>query len=179
MSRHIITVCLSFAILVAVFFFSCVHESRDAVSTGHLNGRYDSVVNYNRHISGDEQQLIDDFILRYRWNMKQTSTGLRFMIYHHGNGTLAKEGMTVTLNYTIRLLNGNLCYSSEGEGPMEFRLGHSLAPRGLEEGILLMHSGDKAKLIVPSHLAFGLLGDQRKIPQRATLVYDIEIVKLK
>jgi FKBP-type peptidyl-prolyl cis-trans isomerase len=42
-----------------------------------------------------------------------------------------------------------------------------------------MHVGDRAKFIVPSHLAFGLLGDQNKIPQHATLVYDIELVKIK
>jgi len=39
-----------------------------------------------------------------------------------------------------------------------------------------MRQGDRAKLIVPSHLAFGLLGDLKKIPAGATLVYDIEIL---
>jgi FKBP-type peptidyl-prolyl cis-trans isomerase FkpA len=77
------------------------------------------------------------------------------------------------------LLNGDLAYSSGQTGPKEFEIGHGGVESGLEEGILLLHVGDHAKFIVPSHLAFGLLGDQNKIPQRATLVYDIELVKLK
>ena len=39
-----------------------------------------------------------------------------------------------------------------------------------------MKVGDKAKFIIPSHLAFGLLGDENKIPKRATLVYDVELI---
>jgi FKBP-type peptidyl-prolyl cis-trans isomerase len=42
-----------------------------------------------------------------------------------------------------------------------------------------MNVGDRAKFIVPSHLAFGLLGDQKMIPPQATLVYDVELINLK
>ena len=49
----------------------------------------------------------------------------------------------------------------------------------LEEGILLLKEGDRAKFIIPSHLAFGLLGDMKKIPAKAVLVYDIELIKIK
>jgi len=48
----------------------------------------------------------------------------------------------------------------------------------LEEGLLLLHQGDKAKFIIPSHLAYGLLGDQKQIPPGATLVYDVELIQL-
>ena len=41
-----------------------------------------------------------------------------------------------------------------------------------------MKEGDKAKLILPSHLAYGLIGDQNKIPQKATIIYDIELLEL-
>jgi FKBP-type peptidyl-prolyl cis-trans isomerase len=44
---------------------------------------------------------------------------------------------------------------------------------------MLMRTGSRAKLIVPSHLAFGLLGDLKKIPEQAVLVYDIELVEVK
>jgi FKBP-type peptidyl-prolyl cis-trans isomerase FkpA len=49
---------------------------------------------------------------------------------------------------------------------------------GLEEGILLMHKGGKAKFILPSHLAFGLIGDQNKIPGKSTLIYDVNLIDL-
>jgi FKBP-type peptidyl-prolyl cis-trans isomerase len=61
----------------------------------------------------------------------------------------------------------------------EFLIGQSDVEAGLEEGIRLMRTGDRAKLILPSRLAFGLLGDGKKIPPGATLVYDIELVAQK
>jgi len=42
-----------------------------------------------------------------------------------------------------------------------------------------MRVGDRAKFIIPSHLAFGLIGDQKKIRHKATLVYDLEFVSMK
>jgi len=100
------------------------------------------------------------------------------MIYKHGSGERAVKGKKATIRYEVRLINGNLCYSSAQQGPKEFTIGHSGIEVGTEEGILLMHVGDRAKFIVPSHLAFGLLGDQDKIPPQSTLIYDIELLKL-
>ena len=84
----------------------------------------------------------------------------------------------MTISYEVRLINGNLCYSSAEKGPKEFTAGRGEVEVGIEEGILLMRVGDRAKFIVPSHLAFGLLGDQDKIPPQSTLIYDIELIKL-
>jgi FKBP-type peptidyl-prolyl cis-trans isomerase len=50
---------------------------------------------------------------------------------------------------------------------------------GLEDGILLMHEGGRAKFIIPSHLAFGLTGNGNKIPPKSTLIYDIKLLKIK
>jgi FKBP-type peptidyl-prolyl cis-trans isomerase len=101
------------------------------------------------------------------------------MIYKHGNGRKAIENKIAVYQYEVRLINGTFCYSSDKDGPKEVKLGHGEIERGLEEGILLMKIGDRAKFIVPSHLAFGLLGDQARIPPGATLVYDVELLKVK
>ena len=139
----------------------------------------DSLVNYNRNVLLTEDQQIEDFISRYRWLMKNTGTGLRYLIYKNGQGEKAVKGKIAVIRFSLRLLNGNLCYSSDKDGLKEFKIGYGGVESGVEEGILLMRVGDRAKFIVPSHLAFGLLGDQNKIPQHATLVYDIELVKIK
>jgi len=138
----------------------------------------DSLVNYNKAVVKTEDQEIEDFIQRYRWTMVKSSTGLRYMIYQHGSGERAIKGNIVAIRYEVRLINGNLCYSSAGKGPKEFKIGQGVVEVGTEEGILLMRVGDRAKFIVPSHLAFGLLGDQDKIPPKSTLIYDIELIKL-
>jgi len=138
----------------------------------------ESLVKVNKKLVKSEDEQITDYITRYGWEMNETGTGLRYMIYKHGTGPLATKGQRVKVNFTVSLLNGEVCYSSDTEGLKEFEIGKGGVESGLEEGILLMKKGDQAKIIIPSHLAFGLLGDTEKIPAKATLVYDIELVEL-
>jgi len=165
--------------LSSMLLSSCGSAPEPSRATHHLNMMDDSLIRYNKSVVNQENQQIEDFIARYRWEMKKTSTGLRYMISKQGNGAAPSKDSRVVILYTVRLLNGNLCYSTGHDHPREFRIGHSSAESGLEEGILLMREGAQAKFIVPSHLAFGLLGDQDKIPQRATLIYDVELIKVK
>ena len=139
----------------------------------------ESLVEVNKKLVKSEDEQIKDFIDRYGWKMKKTGTGLRYMIYKSGSGPLATIGQVAKVNFTVRLLNGETCYSSDTKGPKEFQIGQGGVESGLEEGILLLKKGDRVKFIIPSHLAFGLLGDTDKIPAKAALVYDIELVELK
>jgi FKBP-type peptidyl-prolyl cis-trans isomerase FkpA len=124
-----------------------------------------------------EDEQINDFIERNGWSeMQKTGSGLRYWIYYQGNGTEAKEGMVAKLDYTLRLLSGDIIYSSFEGGPMQFLIGKGGVESGLEEAILLLRVGDKAKIIIPSHLGFGLTGDDHKIPPKSTLVYDVELL---
>ena len=169
---------LSFFISI-IFCVACSESPQPSNSTRHLSMMSDSLVNYNRGVVRTEDQQIDDFVARYGWNMIKTGTGLRYLIFQKGSGVKAMKGKIAVIRYTLRFLNGNLCYSSDKDGLKEFKIGYGNVESGVEEGILLMRVGDRAKFIVPSHLAFGLLGDQNKIPRQATLVYDIELVKIK
>ncbi|PKP36524.1 MAG: peptidylprolyl isomerase [Bacteroidetes bacterium HGW-Bacteroidetes-15] len=135
--------------------------------------------NVNKKLNKSEKEDIQAYISRYAWNMNTTGTGLKYLIYYKGNGKKVKKNNIVLIKFTVNLLNSIVCYSSETDGNKEFILGKSTEISGLEEGLLLMKEGDKAKLIVPSHLAYGLLGDNDKIPMRATLVYDVEVLKVR
>ena len=86
--------------------------------------------------------------------------------------------MIARVNYHVSLLDGTFCYSTDSLGPEDFRIGHSTAEQGLQEGIILMKIGGKARFILPPHLAHGLLGDADKIPLRATIIYDVELLNL-
>ncbi|OPZ99705.1 MAG: putative FKBP-type peptidyl-prolyl cis-trans isomerase FkpA precursor [Bacteroidetes bacterium ADurb.Bin408] len=133
----------------------------------------------NKHMIKVENEDIANYIRRHEWNMKTTGTGLRYMIYKQGTGSQAEPGDSVVINYKVNLINGIECYSSKETGPLRFLTGKSDVINGLEEAVLLMKVGDNAKVIIPSHLAYGLLGDEEKIPKRATLVYDIELTMVK
>jgi len=133
----------------------------------------------NKRVVKTEAQHIEDFLIRYKWKMEESGSGLRYMIYEEGEGPKTEKGQAATINYSIKSITGDLVYSSEELGPLIFIIGNGEVISGLEEGILYMNVGDKAKFIIPSHLAYGLVGDGNLIPAKSTLIYDVELINLK
>ncbi|HIN39955.1 MAG TPA: FKBP-type peptidyl-prolyl cis-trans isomerase, partial [Flavobacteriales bacterium] len=70
-------------------------------------------------------------------------------------------------------------YSSDIDGTKGFVAGKGEVEDGLDEGVFYMQTGDKAKFILPSHLAYGLMGDGDKVPSHSVLVYDVELIDIK
>jgi FKBP-type peptidyl-prolyl cis-trans isomerase FkpA len=165
-------------ILLTSLLFSCGHPEQ---SEKKLNQKKvgESLIKANKSLVKTEDQQIEDFIKRYGWKMNETGTGLRYMIYKEGSGIKAEFGKKVTIKYSLRFLSGDECYTSDEMGNKEFIIGQGGVEPGLEEGILFLKKGDRAKFILPSHLGFGLVGDGNKIPAKATLVYDVELLELK
>ena len=125
-----------------------------------------------------EQAEINGYIKKNGWPMSETKTGLRYWLMEDKEGVLAEPGEMVVVNFNIELLDGTKCYSSEENGPFEFRVAEDQVETGLHEGIQMMSQGDIARFIIPSHLAWGITGDHLKIPTNATLVYDVELTRL-
>lgn len=131
----------------------------------------------NRDFLSYEANKIDQYVESHDLNVVQTGTGLRYQIHENGDGVLIKEGDIVTLEYEISLLNGDMIYSSENDGVKTFMVGRGGVESGLEEAILKMSKNSVATLIIPVHLAHGLIGDGNKIPSRATLVYRMKVIE--
>lgn len=134
------------------------------------------LIRVNRKLSESERRDIDLFVKRKGWPMTETGTGLRYSVYRPGNGEPVKSGDLVTVWFEISLLNGKRCYSSEETGEEQFVVDHDQVESGLHEAIQYLRVGDRAKIIIPSHLAFGLAGDMDKIPPMSPIVYDLEVI---
>jgi FKBP-type peptidyl-prolyl cis-trans isomerase len=132
----------------------------------------------NKVLVDKDAENIKQFIDRRGWEMKTTQSGLWYMIYKTGNGNAVKKNYFIELKYKTWLLDGTLVYSSDSLGVKSFRVGQGGVEPGLEEGVLLLNEGSHARFILPPHLAFGLIGDDNKIPGRAIIVYDIEVVRI-
>jgi FKBP-type peptidyl-prolyl cis-trans isomerase len=126
-----------------------------------------------------ESDEIDQYIKFRGWNMKITGTGLRYMILKKGTGKTVLPGMEATINYTVKLLDGTLCYSSDSLGEKTFLVEQDNVESGLHEGIQKLREGDKALFILPSHIAHGLLGDDSKIPSHSSVIYEIELLSVR
>jgi FKBP-type peptidyl-prolyl cis-trans isomerase len=158
--------------------FSQCHQGEQVNKNNSPDKYKEPLINANKEALREENEQIEDFIRRYNWEMKTTSTGLRIMITKHGLGAVSQPGRKVKLAYTVTLLTGDTVYSAAKDGPLIFEIGKGQVISGLEEAILMLRVGDCAKIIIPSHLAFGLIGDQKKILHKASLVYDIEFISM-
>lgn len=112
--------------------------------------------------------------------LNTTNSGLEYYIIEEGNGPKTEAGRTVSVHYHGMLEDGTKFDSSYERGePIEFPLGVGQVIPGWDEGISLLNVGSKAKLIIPSHLAYGERGAGGVIPPNATLIFDVEVVAVK
>ena len=106
----------------------------------------------------------------------KTASGVRYFVYDpSAKGDSIREGMEITMNFKLSLLDGTDCYSSATGGPKTFVVGKENIESGIHKGVQYLKRGDKAVLLIPSVLAHGLLGDFDKIPPQMPIVYDVEI----
>lgn len=166
------------ASIMAATLVSCGDSQTERGVTVQKEPALDVLERTNVLLIETENQEIEDFIDRYGWQMTNTGTGLRYQIYKSGEGESVRPGHLALLDYQVFLLNGELIYSSQEDGIKQFRIGQGGVESGLEEGILLLRQGDKARFIIPSHLAHGVPGDGIRIPQLATIIYDLEVLEL-
>lgn len=99
-----------------------------------------------------------------------------------GTGAEARKGRTISVHYTGWLyVDGELGKSfdsSRGGAPFTFRLGAGEAIKGWDEGIPGMKEGGIRTLIIPPAAAYGAKGSG-PIPPNSTLLFEVELVKVK
>ena len=97
-----------------------------------------------------------------------------------GKGDPAKTGDTVEVHYTGWLTDGKKFDSSRDRGqPFSFRLGQGQVIQGWDRGVLGMRPGEKRKLTIPPELGYGARGAGGAIPPHATLVFEVELIRVR
>ena len=158
---------------------SCKSAPEKTLQKDPENAQEDLIRNQQQIIK-EEAVEIDEYVERRKYDVTTTSTGLRYQIYYKGSGNrMAVNDDVVKINYKVSLLDGTVVYSSDSTGAMHFKLGKSDVAGGLQEGVKKLHEGDKAIFILPAHLAYGLTGDGDRIKHYATLVIDVELLKIE
>jgi FKBP-type peptidyl-prolyl cis-trans isomerase FkpA len=97
-----------------------------------------------------------------------------------GNGVEATAGKTVDVHYTGWLTTGKKFDSSVDRGqPFSFKLGAGQVIKGWDQGVQGMKVGGRRKLTIPPHLGYGDRGFPGAIPPHSTLVFEVELVRVK
>jgi FKBP-type peptidyl-prolyl cis-trans isomerase len=115
--------------------------------------------------------------------MTELPSGLKYTDEKVGTGAEAKSGEKVTVHYTGWLYNngqkGKKFDSSVDRGePFTFNLGAGQVIPGWDQGVAGMKVGGKRTLIIPADLAYGSRGAGGVIPPNATLMFDVELLKV-
>ena len=97
-----------------------------------------------------------------------------------GSGQEVKDGDNVVMHYIGTLENGNKFDSSYDRGqPFETTIGVGYVIKGWDMGVPGMKVGGKRKLIIPYQLGYGKYGVDPDIPGFATLIFEVELLKIK
>ncbi|CAM1365835.1 peptidylprolyl isomerase [Tenacibaculum xiamenense] len=123
-----------------------------------------------------QKKILDEVAAGY----DETPSGLRYKVLQKGDGKTPSKGAMVSVHYKGQLLDGTVFDSSyKRKQPIDFAIGVGQVIPGWDEGIQLLQVGDKARLVIPSNLAYGANGAGGVIPPNATLIFDVELVNVK
>jgi FKBP-type peptidyl-prolyl cis-trans isomerase len=123
-----------------------------------------------------EVKKIKSYLESKDWEAQSTASGLHYIIEKEGTGPQPGAEDEVKLHYEGKVLEGPDYASTKEQGkPIEFKVKH-LFP-GLKEGVMLLKEGAKAKLFLPSALAFGEKGNE-KVPPNSIMVFDVHLLEV-
>jgi FKBP-type peptidyl-prolyl cis-trans isomerase len=165
--------------LFLFFLVACAEKNANQEAIVSSKNYAAPLLKVNKKLIEKEQRDIDNWLKRHQINAEKTGTGLHIAYLKKGNGNIAQLGQYATINYKLSLLDGTLCYDSKNSGPETFLIGQDHVESGLHEGIQKMHVGDRCIIVMPPHLAHGLLGDDKKIPPLSCIVYEVELLQIK
>ncbi|KAL5012698.1 hypothetical protein ScPMuIL_011249 [Solemya velum] len=101
-----------------------------------------------------------------------------------GEGGALETGDSVEVRYTGWLLTDNALgqvfdTNTNAEKLFRFRVGKGKVIKGWDSGVIGMKKGGKRLLIVPPSMGYGAQAMGSKIPPNSTLVFEIEVVRVK
>jgi FKBP-type peptidyl-prolyl cis-trans isomerase len=130
-----------------------------------------------------DDRVIQEYLTKNNITAQKTASGLYYVIEKQGSGPTPQKGQSVSVNYTGKTLDGKTFDSNvdpefQHTDPFQFNVGQGMVIPGWDEGIMLLNKGSKAKLFVPSTLAYGPQGNGPIAPN-SVLMFDVELLDIK
>ncbi|GAC1418936.1 MAG: hypothetical protein NVS1B13_04070 [Flavisolibacter sp.] len=127
-----------------------------------------------------DSKIIEDYLASNHIEAKKSKWGTYVQIITAGQGPKPETGKFSMLRYKGTDLAGNVFDENQKPGaqllPMQIGGGRTII--GFEDGIKDLPKGTKAKLYIPSPLAYGTEGRKPKIQSNENLIFDIEVVDI-
>jgi FKBP-type peptidyl-prolyl cis-trans isomerase FkpA len=143
------------------------HRTKEALEKFLAKKRQDAMLK--------EPSRIEKYIKSNSITATPTASGLYFIPDTKGKGAKPSPKDYVKVHYSVSTIEGKLFYSSfKNPEPHVMQMDGQLETQGLKEGLFLMTKGSKARLIVPSKLAFGQ--GNNSVEPYTPLLYEIQLV---
>jgi FKBP-type peptidyl-prolyl cis-trans isomerase len=127
-----------------------------------------------------EEEALKNYIQTNSITVQPNPSGIYYIESVKGSGIKIDSGCMVKLHFSVSTTDGKQIFSSfERPEPLKFEFGQRFDTPGVEEAVSTMQKGGKAKVIVPSSMAFGEMGRGSIVPPFTTLVYDVEIIDVQ
>lgn len=183
MKRKLIIVLLSLVLLAVSSYFilgACGYFDEKIVEDPEISWTKQHSTALSKELAIQEELDIKIFIEGHQdWQMERSGSGLWYEVITAGEGDSIRVGDVAEIEYVIRQLNGTVISKTESDEYEEFVVDKSEIESGIQEGIKYLKVGDKARFIIPSHLAHGLVGDLDKIPPMASLWVELKVLGKK
>ena len=125
-----------------------------------------------------DENIIKDYITKNNIAATRTADGLYYVITSPTNNIHAKAGYIASVRYIGKFMDDKIFdKNTNSASPFSFTIGAGQVILGWDEGIALMNKGEKARLFIPSALAYGSSG-QGSIPPNTVLQFEVELVEL-
>jgi FKBP-type peptidyl-prolyl cis-trans isomerase len=161
-------------------------EAVEIIRVGQAAESFNAIEAFRTFEGAREQRIaeakakMDAELDKLATGFEKTESGLRYQIIQKGSGAKASQGKNISVHYKGQLTDGKVFDSSyERKQPIDFTVGVGQVIKGWDEGLQLLQVGDKARLVIPSHLAYGSQGAGGVIPPDATLIFDVELMDVK
>ena len=151
-------------------------EEHDGCDCGcdHCGGNHDCHSHGAEHKKAGEEYRVEN---AKKEGVVVTPSGLQIEMLKEGTGKSPKATDKVRVHYTGKLIDGSVFDSSVQRGePAEFPLNGVIA--GWTEGLQHLKEGGKAILTIAPELGYGAHGAGNVIPPHATLVFEVELLKV-
>lgn len=131
-----------------------------------------------------DDKILQDYFTANSLHPSKTETGLYYIIDQPGSGATVQNGQTAVVMYTGKTLDGktfdsNIDPQFSHTEPLSVTVGTNSVIPGWEEGLRLLKKGSKAKLFIPSPLAYGSHSPGPGIPANSVLMFDVEVKDVK
>jgi FKBP-type peptidyl-prolyl cis-trans isomerase len=156
---------------------SC-HEPAPQIPANKLkvSSQDEDMMLLNKEFAALENDEINQYIDSLDLDMKETGLGIRYRIVREGGGVMPEKGNTVTVNYSVRALNGDICERLSNI-TKTITLGRGELERGIEESVYLLNVSAKGEFVIPSYLAFGVTGLKGCIPPWTAVICEMTLLE--